>query len=519
MYNLDDKNLDRLSREAAENFRQPGEPSWENIEKTLDKEMPQEKKKRRGFLLWFILLGLLAGGSIYYFTKQNNTTHKTAIVSTPDKNNESVKTNPADNKTAEPVKTSPVNAISNNKDQSTSSKNADNTTGKSVLPPTTKNTVAANPNHSSNTAATTRKKQKDIASSNTPVSTNKTVPNSNTNSKTRVASKDHQPVKMKPGTSNQVTNNAVIADNNKNRKQPSYKVPPVQSSVAAGNKSKKNKNKQQDAVVTDTAPVEIKDATNSEIGKTNDDKKVDTAANANVTPPVISKADDAASLNKIVDSSAKAIATPANKKKNSAPADKGFSVAFVAGADMSTVKFKYGNNTGINIGILGGYHFNKNWSVHTGIIYTQKNYKLNGADYHPPDHYWTQYVPLETVDGNCHMWEVPVLGRYTFSSKSNHTFFVSGGLSSYFMTREHYNYNYKLAGASVTRSWTNDSSIHHILSILDLSVGFQRNIGKKLSWQLEPYARIPLSGVGFGKIELSSFGVNFSIQLKQPIKH
>lgn len=517
MYNLDDKNLDRLSREAAENFRQPGGPSWENIEKTLDKEMPQERKRRRGFLLWFILPGLLAGGSIYYFSKQNNTSDKTAILSTTGKNNESVKTKPSDNKIAEPG-----NAATGNKQESTSGKNADNTVGKTVLPPATKNTVAANPNHSSNTATTTRKKEKDvIANRNTPVSNNKTILNSNVNSKTRVASKDHQPVKMKPGGINPVTSNTVIADNNKNKKHPSYKVPPVQSSVAAGNKSKKNKNinKQQDTVDAETAPVEIKDATNSEIGKTNDTRKDDAAAIANVIAPVISKADDTASLNKIVDSSAKAVTAPATKKKNNSSSDKGISIAFVAGADMSTVKFKYGNNTGINIGILGGYHFNKNWSVHTGIIYTQKNYKLNGADYHPPAHYWTQYVPLETVDGNCHMWEVPVLGRYTFNSKSNHTFFVSGGLSSYFMTSEHYNYNYKLAGTPVTRSWTNDSSTHYILSILDLSVGFQRNIGKKLSWQLEPYARIPLSGVGFGKIELSSFGVNFSLQLKQPIKH
>ena len=182
---------------------------------------------------------------------------------------------------------------------------------------------------------------------------------------------------------------------------------------------------------------------------------------------------------------------------------------------MSTVKFDYGDNAGYNIGIVGGYHFNKNWSVHTGAVYTKKNYKMDGGNYHSVV-MSTNYV-LETVDGSCRMWEVPVVGRYTFNSRTNARLFVSGGLSSYFMQEENYNYNYKYYGNPGVRSWTNNSSSNYWFSILDLSAGVEKQLGPHLIGQVEPYARLPLSGVGFGKIQLSSFGVNVTLQYRKKI--
>jgi hypothetical protein len=52
--------------------------------------------------------------------------------------------------------------------------------------------------------------------------------------------------------------------------------------------------------------------------------------------------------------------------------------------------------------------------------------------------------------------------------------------------------------------------------LLHISGGIEKTIGKHLTGIIEPYAKIPMSGVGFGSIELSSFGVNFSLTYKQP---
>ncbi len=209
-----------------------------------------------------------------------------------------------------------------------------------------------------------------------------------------------------------------------------------------------------------------------------------------------------------------------DKKKPASKIEKAFNIGIIAGIDYTTVRFKYGDHAGFNLGIMTGYQFSKNWSVYTGAIYTRKNYKLSGKDYNPPNSYWTSYVDLQTVDGYCNMWEVPLLARYTFNSTSNTRFFASTGLSSYFMKKQQYNYNYKTvpAGTQGTSSWTNNTDYNHLFSILHFSAGFEKQVGKHLNWQVEPYAKLPLHGLGFGDIKMSSFGINFSIQYRQPVK-
>ncbi|HKP32070.1 MAG TPA: hypothetical protein VJT83_05065, partial [Chitinophagaceae bacterium] len=66
MWKQDDKELDKLSREAAENYsldQQPG--SWDKLLKRLDAELPEKERKRR----WvpFFLLFLIVGGGLAYW--------------------------------------------------------------------------------------------------------------------------------------------------------------------------------------------------------------------------------------------------------------------------------------------------------------------------------------------------------------------------------------------------------------------------------------------------------------------
>lgn len=198
---------------------------------------------------------------------------------------------------------------------------------------------------------------------------------------------------------------------------------------------------------------------------------------------------------------------------------KGWSYSFLVGIDKSTVKFKYGNNAGINLGMMGGYHFNDRLSVHTGAIYTQKNYKVAGEDFSAPKDSWVSYYKIDNVEGYCRMWEVPVLLRYNLSRPSKNNVFLSAGLSSYFMTKEDYTYHYYTnSGQLATRHNEYYSTDTHIMSIADLSVGFENRLSNNWSLLVEPYAKIPLSGVGMGDIQLSSFGLNFSVQYRQPSK-
>jgi hypothetical protein len=197
---------------------------------------------------------------------------------------------------------------------------------------------------------------------------------------------------------------------------------------------------------------------------------------------------------------------------------KEWSIAIMGGVDESTVKLRYAYDPGYNIGIMTGYHFSKKLSIHTGAIYTQKNYKIAGADFTAPKGSWLSYINLQTVEGYCRMWEVPLLLRYTLSSTDKKSFFLSTGLSSYFMSVENYEYAYLYNGQPMVRNSNYNSSDTRILSIAHLSAGFENRIGKQLFLLVEPYAKIPLGGIGLGNIKLSSFGINFSIQRRQPFR-
>lgn len=201
-----------------------------------------------------------------------------------------------------------------------------------------------------------------------------------------------------------------------------------------------------------------------------------------------------------------------NKNKS----EKGFFIGLTAGVDASTVHFNYKEDLGYNIGGIIGYRFNQYFSIKTGGIYTQKNYKMNGVDFHPPKGTWVSYFKMETVTGTCDMWDIPLMGTYHFKYNGKGNYFASLGTSSYFMKRENYSYLYYVNNQTYNRSASYPSTDQHLFALVHISGGIEKPMGKHLTGIIEPYAKIPLGGVGFGNIELSSFGVNFSLTYKQP---
>ena len=202
--------------------------------------------------------------------------------------------------------------------------------------------------------------------------------------------------------------------------------------------------------------------------------------------------------------------------KNKSNPEKGFFIGLTAGIDASTVHFNYKEDFGYNIGGIIGYRFNQHFSIKTGGIYTQKNYKMNGADFHPPKGTWVSNFKMETVTGSCDMWDIPLIGTYHFKYNGKGNYFASLGTSSYFMKKENYSYLYYVNNQTYNRSASYPSTDQHLFALLHISGGIEKTMGKHLTGIIEPYAKIPMSGVGFGSIELSSFGVNFSLTYKQP---
>lgn len=187
-----------------------------------------------------------------------------------------------------------------------------------------------------------------------------------------------------------------------------------------------------------------------------------------------------------------------------------FSVS--AGPDMSTVGL---NNTGKIKPTYGaglGYRLTDRFTIRSGFYVGRKIYTAAPEDYNPPANFWNYYPNLKHIEANCKVYEWPVNLDYNFGNAKKQTWFVSAGVSSLFMKKEVYNYYFKPNNSQqyiyYSRSYENKNK--HYFSILNLSGGFARKISSHFVIQAEPYLKVAMNGVGYGKVKLNSTGVLFT---------
>ena len=120
----------------------------------------------------------------------------------------------------------------------------------------------------------------------------------------------------------------------------------------------------------------------------------------------------------------------------------------------------------------------------------------------------------KTVVANCKVYEVPVNLLYNFKQKGKHNLYVGTGLSTYFMKHEGYDYSYKYAGMVIPKSISINNRNQHNFSVLTLTGGYKYNLSPRISFSAEPYVKLPLNGIGFGKVELKSGGLLFNATVK-----
>ncbi|MFL5742723.1 MAG: hypothetical protein ACJ75B_21055 [Flavisolibacter sp.] len=210
--------------------------------------------------------------------------------------------------------------------------------------------------------------------------------------------------------------------------------------------------------------------------------------------------------------------TPASKTIaphfiSSVKKEKRFYLGLFGGVDVTSVRFQKVENAGFDYGALVGYRLNRRWSIEAGVFrdkkfyYTEGQYFNNSKILMPPNSWITN------VWGNCKMLEVPVSVKYDFSSAKKSSWFSTVGLSSYFMKREDYNYEYYYATSGVLathyRSYTNSSK--NLFSVLQVSGGYEHQMGSAYSIRIEPYLKLPVTGVGFGQIHMVSAGMHVGI--------
>ena len=190
-----------------------------------------------------------------------------------------------------------------------------------------------------------------------------------------------------------------------------------------------------------------------------------------------------------------------------------FEISITGAADMTTVKFKKTDAISTAFGFGITYFLNKKISISTGIGIAKKLYNADSVDYKKVS-YLPWYSRLTNIAANCRVIEVPLNIQYNLKTKGSTSWIAVAGISNYFMKSEDYVYEYTVSGVPKTAAYSYSNKNNHLLSIVNLALAYRKTINTQWSWQVAPFAKIPLTGVGEGKVQLSSIGLQGSVHFK-----
>jgi hypothetical protein len=467
---MQSENFDNKIRDSL-NQRPPGNdnPEWDKMKMLLDKHLPVEKKDRRRFF-FILFLFLLLGGGAFFIWKNNGDDEKNISGANP------VTEKPSSNEQKGSI------------DRLRENNNTRSQTNPDSLP--IHKTTAVSSSLQADQPASAEKKTVVIINDRLPG--NKIRPD--------LTEKN---IKKNGPAENRVPSQAAVIQNPNDQ----IKNTPAINSGQEKTVTEKPSNATTDVVMNEQEKKQDENASPVANNST-PEKPVENTIEGSIKKQSETKPQE---LKPVLSSN-----TKAKKQKPRGSFLNNLFFSLSAGPDLTTVGI---DNTGKIKPVLGaglGYQVSKKFSIKTGFYSARKIYNADPEDYHPPYNFWVYYPNLKNIDADCKVYEIPVGVDYTISQNNTQSWFVSAGLSTYLMKKETYDYYFKplYSPTYVTYTRTIDNENKHYFSVLNLSGGYTRNINKNISLRAEPYTRIALEGVGYGKVKLNSGGVLFSAIIK-----
>jgi hypothetical protein len=257
------------------------------------------------------------------------------------------------------------------------------------------------------------------------------------------------------------------------------------------------------AVTGQKAPNKIVDiplSTSAPVGKSTELSGSDKSSTTAVDKSVPNKNSDYAKLE----------ANIRRKMEASFNKRRGFTLSLMAAPDVTTAQSSKSSKLSSNVGMLVTYALNSKFSVTSGAVYSKKFYNSVGIAAQSNSY---ASKPWE-VDADCNVLDIPLNVNYKLFHKKNIAVSVNTGLSSYLMLKEKYDYITGEPGTVQQRSTLEiRNENQHLFGIANVSVSVDRKITRTVSIGLQPFMKIPLTGIGNGKVDLKSTGLSFSVNL------
>ena len=466
MLNLSDKEIDRLSKEAADSY-EPDDSSlsWSRLEQKLAQQMPERPPDGFRFgrinpYVWGPAVVLLAGASFFFIKKVIYSQHSTRNIHIID---QSVSKSDANTKNASGTTShwDSVSDIQNANDGE--NKHFSETQGKPAVP--VKSASDAGGKIISESAVT----------DNSFVHSNPMSGNHNETGTKRSTSKT-----IKTGAAvaagSMITNRAVSGTEKDQRE-----INDIAESTAAAEMTGHT-------LRTNQIHLPVLVANGTRLGKVSGNDSL---------------------MNQLAQSK-----TPIHQK--SLHLNRSLNIGFTFGPDYTNAGGAANNQIGNNIGLTLGYYLTDRLSINTGIIYSNRFYWSKAHNYffqQPPNVTPATYArsfaappPIDYINGASNIWEIPLTLRYDFARHNKTKFFANAGLSSYFMMKQTYIYFLHSGQNQLAYKIADNQQVNYWFGIADISAGFEAEIGKGFSFQAEPFLKLPLRNMGTEDLKLTSYG-------------
>lgn len=199
-----------------------------------------------------------------------------------------------------------------------------------------------------------------------------------------------------------------------------------------------------------------------------------------------------------------------NKMENSLRPQNDLILSAMAAPDMSFAKSSKPSKVSSNVGVLATYAFTPKISMTSGAIYSRKFYNSGGTS--PQSN---SYMPGSDwqVSADCNVLDIPLNVNYKIFNQKKLSVSLNTGLSSYFMLKEKYEFTTGKGDAQRVSNLEINNQNQHIFGIANVSVSFDHQISQAVSVGVQPFAKLPLTGIGDGNASLKSAGVSFSLNI------
>lgn len=188
------------------------------------------------------------------------------------------------------------------------------------------------------------------------------------------------------------------------------------------------------------------------------------------------------------------------------------SMALSAGPEFNSVSRVIGGNAGFTAGLTFGVGISGRMDLQAGLRYSMKQYSAGAFDYNPGGS-WNRSNALTGVDASCAVLEIPLQASYLLTEDRGRSIRLNAGISSYLMLKEDYKFRYDYASGPASRYLEKTNANQHLMSVVDLSATYFFKVqDSHLKLGLEPFVKIPLTGVGEGRVNLKSSGVSLKIR-------